>query len=383
MRPALSRYRSAAEGRIRPGYAQAREHRLGDVDLAKQSLDDLWTLHDSAGSIQASTGPSLLDLKIEITTRLMRHCTLCERRCGVDRIAGEAGFCGVGAESSYFFEQVLWGEERPVVPSHEVFFSGCNMRCAFCYSWESVLDTSKGTRVEPGAFAGLIDRRRCEGAVNVNLIGGEPTVHLLSILEALALTQQEVPVVWNSNFLMSEEAMRLLRGVVDLYIGDFRFGNNECAARVGGTDNYFATAARNFRLAAESGDLIIRHLLLPGHVDCCLRPLARWVSENLPDVPFNLMFQYTPFWRALDDPEMARSLTPEEEDEARRVVESLGLNTSQWNQPLDGVTCPEPAGSGEIQTMITIRPDGRVAIQHLHAELLPVVQALGLGGDEI
>lgn len=323
--------------------------------------------------------PALLDEKIELADRLTRKCSLCERKCGVDRTAGEVGFCGVGHESRYFFEQTLWGEEAPLIPSHEVFFSGCNMRCKYCYSWEAVLDPTRGQEVVTEDFARLIDFRREEGAANLNLIGGEPTVNLPSILKALRLVTRPTPVVWNSNFYMSEDTMHLLDGIVDLYLGDFRFGNDRCANEISDTDRYFEVASRNFKMAAESSDLIIRHLVMPGHVECCLRPIAEWVAANLPNTPFNLMFQYVPCHEAMDHPVLGRSLTRDEEVQAKEIVKSLGLNTDRWNEPLPGRK--KQVGSGEISTSINIHPDGRVSIMHLHGDLLQVVEALKGRGE--
>lgn len=317
---------------------------------------------------------SLLDAKIEMADRIARKCNLCERRCGIDRTAGEVGFCGVGRESRYFFEQTLWGEEAPLVPSYEVFFSGCNMRCKYCYSWEAVLDPTRGQEVVPRDFARLVDFRREEGATNLNLIGGEPTVNLPSILRALRLVSHPTPVVWNSNFYMTENTMALLDGIVDLFLGDFRFGNDRCANEIASTDRYFEAASRNFKMAAESADLIIRHLVMPGHVECCLRPIAEWVAANLPDTPFNLMFQYVPCHEAMNHPILGRSLTQEEEAKATEIVESLRLNTDRWNKPLPGRK--KQVGSGEISTSINIHPDGRVSIMHLHGHILQVVEAL-------
>lgn len=315
-----------------------------------------------------------LDAKIDLAERLTRKCSLCERKCGVDRVAGEVGFCGVSRESQYFFEQTLWGEEAPLIPSHEIFFSGCNMRCEYCYSWEAVLDPTCGQQVVCKDFARLIDFRREEGAANLNLIGGEPTVNLPSILKALRLVSRPTAVVWNSNFYMSEDTMGLLDGLVDLYLGDFRFGNDRCANEISDTDRYFEAASRNFKIAAESGDLIIRHLVMPGHIECCLRPIAEWVAANLPDAPFNLMFQYVPCHEAMDHPVLGRSLTRDEEVKAKEIVKSLGLNTDRWNEPLPGRK--KQVGSGEISTSINIHPDGRVSIMHLHGDMLQVVEAL-------
>ncbi len=322
----------------------------------------------------------MLDLKIELARRMLSGCTLCENRCRVDRTRGEKGICGVGSDSRFFFEQILWGEEAPLNPSHEIFFSGCNMRCKFCYSWESILNPSRGEEVRPEELGRLIGRRRREGARNVNLIGGEPTVHLPNILRSLKFVDSPTAVVWNSNFLMSEETMRLLDGIVDLYVGDFRFGNNTCAQAVANTGGYVEAAARNFRLAAKTGDLIVRHLLLPGHTDCCLRPIAEWLARNLSETPFHVMFKYVPFYEALSDPQLSRSLTREEEREAERVASDLGLNTPRWSRP-SRRTGGRNVGKGEISTTIILQPDGKVAVMHLHEQLMSLTRALTNEGD--
>lgn len=373
----LARYRSVARNRRLPAYVRSEHRRLGTVDLARLDTEELWLVHDSPPSHR--TGPSLLDLKIELAERMLHSCALCERRCGADRAGGETGFCGVGTHTRCFFEQVLWAEEAPVVPSHEVFLTGCNMRCRFCYAWDRIIDPSQGKGLPPEDFAACIDLRRSEGATNVNIIGGDPTVNLPAVLRALKLVTRPTAVVWNSNFYMSEETMKLLDGVVDLYLGDFKFGNDGCASEIGGTDRYFAAADRNFRMAAESGDLVIRHLILPGHVDCCLRPVAEWVAANLPEAPFNLMFQYLPCGPAVNDLALGRPVFEDEKARALEIVQSLGLNTTRWNKPLRYGNS-RSIGSGEISTTIHISADGRVSIMHLHGELRDLVATLQAGG---
>jgi putative pyruvate formate lyase activating enzyme len=374
----LDRYRQAATGAALPRYIHTAEKHTDISNIASASLDDLWSAHDNPGT--HSNDCSLLDVKIEIAKRSMQKCSLCEWQCGADRAEGETGFCGVGSDSYYFFEQILCGEETPVIPSHEVFFSGCNMRCKFCYSWQSLEDPSYGKLLNATDFADIVKNRRAEGAVNLNLIGGEPTIHLMNILQAIKSFKSPVPIVWNSNFYMSVDTMRLLDGIVDLYLGDLKYGNNICASQIGGIKHYYETVTRNFISAASSSDIIIRHLLLPGHVECCFRPIARWISKNMPDIPFNLMLQYTPFYQALDDPELSKSLTSEEIAEANSIASSLNLNMKEWNKPLD-IECPASSiGTGELSTTVIIRPDGRVTFMHLHNDLLQVVESLENGG---
>jgi putative pyruvate formate lyase activating enzyme len=378
----LDRYRSAATSQTLPCYVKTAEKHTSILDTASASTEDLWVAHANPG-VESLNACSLLDVKIELASRIMQKCTLCEWRCGKDRTAGDIGFCGVGANSYYFFEQILCGEEAPVIPSHEVFFSGCNMNCRFCYSWQSLENTTFGQCLNPANFADIVENRKTEGAVNINLIGGEPTIHLLNILQTIKLFKSPVPIVWNSNFYMSEETMHLLDGIVDLYLGDFKFGNDECAFETGGINRYCETATRNFKLAADNTDLIIRHLVLPGHVECCFRPIAEWISANMPAVPVSIMFQYTPFYKALNDPALCRSLTPEEIEEVRSIAESLNLNTTEWNTPLDMEHPVSGLGTGNMSTTVIIRPDGQVAFMHLHNDLIKIVESLENGGNEI
>ncbi|MCE5321695.1 radical SAM protein [bacterium] len=379
----MDNYKHIATGKRLPAFWQSAHRHISVERYA--AVEELWHIHESALDYSIDSNhagsTSLLDVKSEIASHMLESCNLCEHRCGANRQAGEVGICGIRRDSHYFFEQILWGEEPPLVPSHEVFFSGCNLRCKFCYSWQSLQHSDLGDCVVPEDFAKLISARHAEGSINLNLIGGEPTCHLPTILRTLQLLDTPVLIVWNSNFFMSNQTMRLLDGIVDLYLGDFKFGCNACAKDLGAVNGYVSIAKRNFKLAYESGDLIIRHLLLPGHIDCCLIPIAKWVSENLPGVPFNLMFQYTPYFGALDDPALCRSLLPDEEKRALEIVESYGLNTRSWKKPLYAACCNDRSiGKGEISTTVTIRPDGRVGILHLHSELLDVIRALECGG---
>lgn len=119
--------------------------------------------------------------------------------------------------------------------------------------------------------------------------------------------------------------MKLLDGIVDIFIADFKFGDNECANRVGGVTNYVATVQRNLLKAREIARLVVRHLVIPGHIDCCLRPVALWVAENLPNVTFHLLLNYVPDWKAWSDPNLNRRLTEAEKRKAREIVKSVRL----------------------------------------------------------
>lgn len=156
-----------------------------------------------------------------------------------------------------------------------------------------------GIAFEAKDLAARIDDRRRHGSRNVNFVGGEPTPNLPYILRVMSLTQENIPVVWNSNFYMSTEAVHLLDGFSDLFLTDFKYGNDDCAMRLSGIKNYWKTVTRNHKMAWNVGDMIVRHLVLPNHVECCSKPILKWISRNLGlEVVLNIMGQYRPVYRA-------------------------------------------------------------------------------------
>ena len=263
---------------------------------------------------------SFLDLKAEIASRYLEECCLCERRCGADRKHGERGECGVGkTRVSTIFRHM--GEEYFISPSLTVFFSGCNFHCAFCQNWDISQFPESGEVVSPERLAQRIDGFSL--IRNLNLVGGEPTPNLPAILETLQHVNKNLPVVWNSNFYMSEESVELLEEVVDVYLSDFKYGNDECAQKYSKVGNYFEVVSRNHLLA---GELLIRHLVLPNHIECCTKPILRWIKENTPNALVNIMGQYRPQYKAKMYPELARPVSLAEFDEVIEYAKELGLN---------------------------------------------------------
>jgi putative pyruvate formate lyase activating enzyme len=135
--------------------------------------------------------------------------------------------------------------------------------------------------------------------------------------------------VWKSDFYGTPEALDLLDGVVDIYVADFKFGNDACARRIAGIDRYVDIVTRNLVHAHAQGRLIVRHLLLPGHRDCCYRPIVRWMRENLRDVEFSLRDGYLPSWRAGRFIELSRPLGRGEGESSRQLALAAGLRIIQ------------------------------------------------------
>ncbi len=271
---------------------------------------------------------SLLDLKIILTKEMLKSCELCERKCKVNRLKGEKGECKVGNVCLISSEFIHMGEEAYISPSHTIFFMGCNFHCQYCQNWSISQWFEKGYPVIPKELARLIEMRRVEeGSRNVNFVGGEPTPNLLPILETLKLCKINLPVVWNSNFYMSEKTMKILDGIVDLYLPDFKYGNNECALRLSKVQKYFEVVSRNHLLAAKQTEVSIRHLILPNHVECCSKPVLEWIAENIKEKCIvNLMDQYRPEYKAMEFTDLKRRITREEFEEVVNYAKKLELN---------------------------------------------------------
>jgi len=283
---------------------------------------------------QARPHPSLLDLVAELGRRMLAHCNFCRWDCRVDRSAGaKLGACKLAAEtrvSSHFHHG---GEElvyRGTHGSGTIFFTSCNMRCAFCQNGDISTDRLNGEAVSARTLATIAWVLRLEGCHNINWVGGDPTIHLHTILEAVALlpglepgeedlraalaTKADwyadfgprrasalldgsfnAPMLWNSNFFQSDEAMRLLRLTMDVWLPDFKFGPGRCAIELARTGWYWETVTRNLLALRDWGeDFTIRHLVMPGHVECCTVPVLDWIAAQMPGVPVNIMDQYHP-----------------------------------------------------------------------------------------
>ncbi len=316
-----------------------------------------------------------LTRRAERALAMQSPCRLCPRACGARRDRGETGFCREVAAARVFSAAPHFGEEPPLsgtAGSGTVFFSGCTLRCSYCQNHE-FSQGGAGTAVEPDALAGVFLSLERMGCHNLNLV--TPTHFLPQILQALALAAAEgfaLPVVYNTSGYESGEALRLLDGVVDIYLPDMRYGDADAAARFSGAADY----PRINRLAVRemwrqvgpllvdpSGvarrGLIVRHLVLPGGLagtGAVLRFLADEISR---DVSVSLMSQYTPCFRALGDPVLGRRLTRSEFAEAEEALRRSGLRRG-WIQEWSGRASREFLGE-ELRPGMGGAIDGRGA----------------------
>ena len=307
------------------------------------SLTKLWKLHDQLTEefcilekeldtrqkrLEELAVPekSFLDLKIEIANRILGSCHFCTRRCGSNRLEGESGYCRCGTQTTVSTIFSHTGEEPELVPSGTIFTLGCTLRCLHCQNWSISQWFESGEIYSPQQLARAVEALRKGGCRNVNLVGGDPTSWLSKWLEVFRHVDVNVPVVWNSNSYYSEETAKLLAGFADVYLLDFKYGPEVCADKVSDAPNYWMTCTRNHLYAKKYGELIIRVLVLPNHLECCTKPILNWIFENLGEsVRVNLMFQYRPEWRAHEIVELRRCLTESERKRAVELAKEAGL----------------------------------------------------------
>jgi len=311
---------------------------FGEAD----SLEQLWVEHAKCTEIFRSSerevdesknseqvppvAKSYLDLKIEIANRIVQSCRFCTRQCGVNRLTTGLGYCGCGNTMTVSSIFAHMGEEPELVPSGTIFTMGCTMRCRHCQNWTISQWQEDGTEVKPEELAREIEKLRQGGCRNANLVGGEPTPWLWRWLETFRYVGVNVPIVWNSNSYYSAETATLLAGFVDVYLLDFKYGSGDCAEKISDAPNYWEVCTRNHLEARKNGELIIRVLVLPGHLDCCTKPILNWIAANLgAETRVNLMFQYRPEWRANEIPELSRRLSRDEIGRAFLLAKEAGL----------------------------------------------------------
>ncbi len=308
-------------------------------------LDSLWAEHDRLSAIFQKefdmfdnknkrslhfVSPSYLDLKIEIANRSLESCEFCEHRCKVNRFQTDHGVCRLNSKSRVSSAFLHPGEEDPLVPSGTIFFSSCMFKCVFCQNFDISTNPHSGHIVSPKELAKLANSLSKEGALNINYVGGDPIPNTHTILTSLKYQTENITQLWNSNLYCTENTMKLLFDVIDLWLPDFKYGNNECGLKYSRIPRYYDVISRNLKMIAEHGDeIIIRHLVLPNHIHCCTFPILEFIHDNLPNALVNIMGQYRPEYLVRSQPsrfpEIARRPTRDEMHSAFEYADQLGI----------------------------------------------------------
>ena len=251
------------------------------------------------------------------------NCQLCPRMCGIDRTAGETGFCGC-PDTALVAKTMLHMWEEPALAgnggSGAVFFGGCTLGCAYCQN-RAISGGAVGTAVDSDGLRRIMEELIAQGAENIDLV--TPTQFLPTILPALE-ERLPVPVVYNCGGYERPETMELLRGKVDIFLPDMKYADNRLAMALSGAKDYFQTAAAAIQTMVDiTGPVVwegerlkrgtvIRHLILPGQVENSLKVLD-WIADTFGNrVLVSLMRQYTPMPGM--KPPFDRSITEEEYD---------------------------------------------------------------------
>jgi putative pyruvate formate lyase activating enzyme len=256
---------------------------------------------------------------------MLADCHLCAHRCGVNRLSGERGLCHAGEQVRFFSAQVEVGDEPELIPAFNVALSGCDLRCDFCITGASSWNPAAGAGFDVSAMAARARRALDRGARSVMLLGGEPTIHLPAALEFVAALPASATLVWKTNAHGSAEARELLDGMFDVWIADYKFGNEGCARRLAKVPDYVQVVQENLRWASGHTELIVRHLLMPGHLECCWKPVAEWLAAELPRVKVSLRTGFWPAWHSARHHELRGSPEGQECAEALRLARGLGL----------------------------------------------------------
>jgi putative pyruvate formate lyase activating enzyme len=275
----------------------------------------------------------ILAAKIQRARAMLTECNICEWRCGVDRTRGEPAPCRLGAETHVFNQYLSLTEESEVRPAIRVYLGGCNFRCQFCDTAPECFEPKLGRRIEAAVYAAELTMNMGSDVKYISVLGGEPTLHVHTLLDMVAASPAMPPLAINTNLYMTPEVLELLDGVVAIYLADFKFGNDDCARRLAGVPTYVEVIRRNLIRIAERTPLIVRHLLMPGHMDCCFRPVADWLARTLPGARFQLYTGFVPCYLTRNDPSMARLNA---RNDIRQAVEHLRTLNLDWVAGSDG-----------------------------------------------
>jgi putative pyruvate formate lyase activating enzyme len=268
-------------------------------------------------------------------------CRVCPRLCSVDRLAEERGLCRIGRHAMVASHFPHFGEEnclRGWKGSGTIFFSGCNLRCVFCQNFD-VSWQVQGEEADAKRLAGMMLELQAIGCHNINWVTPEHVVP--QILEALPLAVEgglRLPIVYNTSAYDSPDSLRLMDGVVDIYMPDLKLSSSELTRRYLGKREYFEVASANVReMQRQVGELvlgddglaqrglIVRHLVMPGMVEET-EAVLRFVADELgPDTYVNVMGQYYPAGRSSRHAEIDRRPYPEELRRAFEIADALGL----------------------------------------------------------
>lgn len=272
----------------------------------------------------------------------LEQCEICPHKCGVNRLDGKVGRCRatdklkVALVSLHNFEEPCISGKNG---SGTVFFSNCNLNCVFCQNYE-ISQLGNGREITIEELANIFIEQQNNKAENINLV--TPTMYIYQIIEAIKIAKEKglkIPIVYNSNGYENVNAIKALKGYIDIYLPDLKYSNNDIAYKYSNIKNYFENAVQAINemynqvgapVLDENGmmkkGLMIRHLILPNNLQNS-KDVLKWISQNIDSKVFvSVMAQYFPTHRAKEFPEISRKLTQEEYNEMEEYLYTLDLD---------------------------------------------------------
>jgi putative pyruvate formate lyase activating enzyme len=282
-----------------------------------------------------------LSEKIIQASEILKKCVLCPRRCGVDRTSGKTGICRTEMNASVSSYGSHFGEEEPLVGEYgsgAIFFTYCNLGCIFCQNYEISVE-GKGFEMEDDRLAHIMMELQNEGCHNINLV--TPTHVIPQVLKAVDIAcgmGLSIPLVYNSSGYDSLETLRILDGIIDIYMPDFKFWNPESSKIACNAPDYPETArAALMEMHRQVGDLetgniglaqrglLVRHLVMPGMIDETIE-IMDFIAKKISKKTYvNIMPQYRPVGKAETMPQFNRMITRDEYRAALDAATDSGL----------------------------------------------------------
>lgn len=273
--------------------------------------------------------------------QLLNPCRVCPRRCGANRAADEkTGFCRMGAKAQISSAHPHFGEESCLVGrggSGTIFFSSCNLACVYCQNWE-ISQLRLGQEVDFDQLATMMLRLQNQGCHNINLVS--PTIWVPQILKSLVIARNQdlkLPLVYNTGGYDAVLTLKLLKGIVDIYMPDIKYSDSRTALKYSLVPNYWPQVTRAVKeMHRQVGNLVInpeglatkglliRHLVLPQSL-AGTKKVMEFIASLSPDSFVNLMDQYHPTHQAKSYPEINRRITTKEFKTAVKAANAVGL----------------------------------------------------------
>ncbi len=280
---------------------------------------------------------------------VLKKCTLCPRQCRVNRLKNEKGFCHVGKNPVISSFNLHFGEEPPISGyrgSGTIFFARCNLHCVFCQNYP-ISQLGHGREISVEELSQIMLKLQKQGAHNINLV--TPTHFVPQIVEAYDLATREnlhLPLIYNSGGYESLETLKLLDGIVDIFMPDAKYGNDEKALKYSNAPNYWQInklvlkemfrQAGNLKINEEgiaTKGLIVRHLVLPENLAASME-IFQFIAKEISHYTYiSIMAQYHPAHLSYQFTELSRKITKKEYQKVLEIADKEGLHQG-WRQEI-------------------------------------------------